>query len=529
MPVSCCALGCSNSVLRGKRLFRIPLSEKDAARRQVWLAIIKREGFVPTAGSRLCEDHFEPDQFEQCRADGRKLLKCNAVPTIPGPGTLAGRKKRWRLNRRAPSATKRRRSSSVSVHEDDDDEEEEEAERLSESDAAEAVGVVSPAERSGSSGWADALTYKALQIRFAAGQRGYMVVREMCLGFPTELQLRHCIKALPFRPGVLDGLLPALGHKISTMQPEDRHVALWMDRAAILPGVDPTLGGTGGQSSEEALVLTVVGLASCWKQTLGYHLLPGSLFFTSTALCSALKDVLFQVVERCEALGLTVDALVTDLSACSLSLWKQCGISTHPPFRRPVCSTRHPCSTEQSDHRRLMVLADVTYVTKSIIDALIENEVIFLPRDVVEKHCLPTDKVSFGHIRSLFAKNSADNLVLLRAVELNCLSPEYTRKDASVSGAVLNCATVTGLRCLRSVELLPKEAETTAWFVEQINRWRSSMESVALDTTLEQNTDVAAFLHELKDTFARVSLASQTQEKGQLRGDMGLETISLTF
>ncbi|XP_037291179.2 uncharacterized protein LOC119186937 isoform X3 [Rhipicephalus microplus] len=445
MPVSCCALGCSNSVLRGKRLFRIPLSEKDAARRQVWLAIIKREGFVPTAGSRFCEDHFEPDQFEQCRADGRKLLKCNAVPTIPGPGTLAGRKKRWRLNRRAPSATKRRRSSSVSVH------------------------------------------------------------------------------------GVLDGLLPALGHKISTMQPEDRHVALWMDRAAILPGVDPTLGGAGGRSSEEALVLTVVGLASCWKQTLGYHLLPGSLFFTSTALCSALKDVLFQVVERCEALGLTVDALVTDLSACSLSLWKQCGISTHPPFRRPVCSTRHPCSTEQSDHRRLMVLADVTYVTKSIIDALIENEVIFLPRDVVEKHCLPTDKVSFGHIRSLFAKNSADNLVLLRAVELNCLSPEYMRKDTSVSGAVLNCATVTGLRCLRSVELLPKEAETTAWFVEQINRWRSSMESVALDTKLEQNTDVAAFLHELKDTFARVSLASQTQEKGQLRGDMGLETISLTF
>lgn len=100
MPVSCCALGCSNSVLRGKRLFRIPLSGKDAARRQVWLAIIKREGFVPTAGSRLCEDHFEPDQFEQCRADGRKLLKCNAVLTIPGPGTLAGRKKRWRLNRR---------------------------------------------------------------------------------------------------------------------------------------------------------------------------------------------------------------------------------------------------------------------------------------------------------------------------------------------------------------------------------------------------------------------------------------------
>ncbi|KAH7934610.1 hypothetical protein HPB51_029021 [Rhipicephalus microplus] len=339
------------SVLRGKRLFRIPLSEKDAARRQVWLAIIKREGFVPTAGSRFCEDHFEPDQFEQCRADGRKLLKCNAVPTIPGPGTLAGRKKRWRLNRRAPSATKRRRSSSVSVHEDDDDEEEEEAERLSESDAAEAVGVVSPAERSSSSGWADALTYKALQIRFAAGQRGYMVVREMCLGFPTELQLRHCIKALPFRPS--------------------------MEEREIRP----------------------VGR-------------PQGCVIVTAALCSALKDVLFQVVERCEALGLTVDALVTDLSACSLSLWKQCGISTHPPFRRPVCSTRHPCSTEQSDHRRLMVLADVTYVTKSIIDALIENEVIFLPRDVVENENTVFPRISVKKRKTL------DFATKLKAIQL---------------------------------------------------------------------------------------------------------------
>ncbi|XP_037514003.1 uncharacterized protein LOC119390453 isoform X1 [Rhipicephalus sanguineus] len=518
MPASCCAAGCFNSVLRGKRLFRIPLSEKDTARRQVWLAIINRDGFVPTAGSRLCEDHFEPDQFEQHRADGRKLLKCNAVPTIPGSGTLAGqknRKKRRRRNRQAPSATNKGCSLSGSVDEDDD-EDEEEAERLSESEAAEAVDAAKPAERSSSSFQADALTCKALQIRFAAGQRGYAVVREMCLGFPTELQLRHCVEALPFGPGVLDGLLPALEHKISTMRPEDRHVTLSLDRVAVPPGADPTLGGTGGQSSENALVFTVAGLASCWKQTLGYHLLPESASFTSTALCSALKDTLFQVIEKCETLGLTVDALVTDLSACSLSLWKLCGVSTRP-LRQPAFSTRHPCATEQSDDRRLMVLADVTYVTKSIVDAFIENETLLLPRDVVEKHGLPTDRVCFGHIRSLLTKNNSDNLGFVRAVELDCLSPEYTRKDSSVSDAVLNRGTVTGLRCLRAVELLPKEAETTAWFVEQIGRWRSAMASVAPDTKREQRKDVTAFLREFKDTFTRISLASHMQEEGELR------------
>ncbi|KAH7959701.1 hypothetical protein HPB49_013126 [Dermacentor silvarum] len=519
MPASCCASGCSNSVTRGKRMFRIPLSEKDAARREVWLAIIKRQGFVPTSGSRLCEDHFEPDQFEQHRADGRKLLKHNAVPTIPGSAIAAGQKRGRRRNRRAPRATKRRRSSSDSV-DDGDSEGEEEVDHSSGAEAAVAADTVESAETCGPSDWADALTSKALQIRFAAGERGYAVVREMCLGFPSELQLRHCVEALPFEPGLLDGLLPALEHKVSTMRPEDRHVALWLERVAVLPGSVPTLGGTDDESSGDALVFSVAGLASYWKQALGYHLFTELVSSTSTggsALCGMLKNAVFRVVRKCEALGLAVDALVTDLSAPSLSLWKQCGVSTRP-LRRPVFSTSHPCTTtEQSDPRRLMILADLPYVTKSIVDALIENETLLLPRDVVEKHGLPTGKVSFDHIRSLFATNNADNLGFVRVIELDCLRPECTRKDTSISNAVLNQGTVTGLRCLRAVNVLPKEAETTAWFVEQVDRWCSLMMSVPPGATNEQCKEATAFLHEFKDTFSRVSPFSQTKEEGELR------------
>ncbi|XP_050041353.1 uncharacterized protein [Dermacentor andersoni] len=519
MPASCCASGCSNSVTRGKRLFRIPLSEKDSARREVWLAIIKRQGFVPTTGSRLCEDHFEPDQFEQCRADGRKLLKHNAVPTIPGSAIPTGQKRGRRRNRRAPTATKRRRSPSDSV-DDGDSEGEEEVDCSSGPEAAEAAHVAESAETCGVSDWADALTCKALQIRLAAGQRGYAVVREMCLGFPSELQLRQCVEALPFEPGLLDGLLPALEHKVSTMGPEDRHVALWLERVAVLPGSGPTLGGTDDESSGDALVFSIAGLASYWKQTLGYHLLTELASSTSTggsALCGMLKNAIFQVVRKCEALGLAIDALVTDLSALSLSLWELCRVSTRP-VRRPVFSTRHPCTTaEQSDHRWLMILADLPYVTKSIVDALIENETLLLPRDVVEKHGLPTDKVCFDHIKSLFVKNNADNLGFVRVIELDCLRPECTRKDTSVSNAVLSQGTVTGLRCLCAVKVLPMEAETTAWFVEQINRWCSLMMSVAPGATSEQCKEVMAFLHEFKDTFSRVSLFSQEKEEGELR------------
>ncbi|XP_065288995.1 uncharacterized protein [Dermacentor albipictus] len=184
----------------------------------------------------------------------------------------------------------------------------------------------------------------------------------MCLGFPSELQLQQCVEALPFKPGLLDGLLPALEYKVSTMRPEDRHVALWLERVAVMQGSGPPLGRTDDESSGDALVFSIAGLASYWKQTLGYHLLTELASSTSTggsALCGMLKHAIFQVVRKCEALGLAIDALVTDLSALSLSLWELCRVSTRP-VRRPVFSTRHPCTTaEQSDHRRLMILADL--------------------------------------------------------------------------------------------------------------------------------------------------------------------------
>ncbi|XP_064487909.1 uncharacterized protein LOC135400097 [Ornithodoros turicata] len=76
----CCALGCKNSTYGGKRLFRVPTGERNAKRREAWLRLIGRSYNYKDA--RLCEDHFEPDQFENHRADGRRLLKGMAVPTI---------------------------------------------------------------------------------------------------------------------------------------------------------------------------------------------------------------------------------------------------------------------------------------------------------------------------------------------------------------------------------------------------------------------------------------------------------------
>ncbi|KAK8773618.1 hypothetical protein V5799_011847 [Amblyomma americanum] len=300
-------------------------------------------------------------------------------------------------------------------------------------------------------------------------------MRQMCPGFPSELQLRECAE-----PCHLD---------------QDCCTACFLCCSARS------------------------GLASRWKQTLGYHLLPKPASASSARspeFADLIKDITFCAIRKCEALGLTVHALVTDLSTVSLFVWRQCGVSTRP-VRRPVFSTLHPCATEQEvNDRRLLILADVPHVTKSIVDTLIENEAILLPRDVVEKRGLPSEKVCFNHIRSLFAKDAAENLGFVSGVSVDCLGSECMQKDVSIAAAVVSRGTVTGLRCLRMVNLLPVEAEATAWFVEQLDHWCSLMTSPSLGATEEQCKEAIAFMHEFKDTLSRISLPLQTQEEVQL-------------
>lgn len=55
---------------------------KDPAKRRKWAAKVNRNDWEPTDSSCLCEVHFEEDQWERVRQDGKKKLKHTAVPTI---------------------------------------------------------------------------------------------------------------------------------------------------------------------------------------------------------------------------------------------------------------------------------------------------------------------------------------------------------------------------------------------------------------------------------------------------------------
>lgn len=77
MP-GCSAVDCANSTANGFKLYRFP---KDPLRRKEWAVKVKRDKWVPNDNSKLCEAHFDEEQFHM-KVGGSKKLKATAVPTV---------------------------------------------------------------------------------------------------------------------------------------------------------------------------------------------------------------------------------------------------------------------------------------------------------------------------------------------------------------------------------------------------------------------------------------------------------------
>lgn len=54
----------------------------DPERKKLWIANVGKINWESTKYSYVCEIHFTNEMWEKVRVDGKRKLKCNAVPTI---------------------------------------------------------------------------------------------------------------------------------------------------------------------------------------------------------------------------------------------------------------------------------------------------------------------------------------------------------------------------------------------------------------------------------------------------------------
>ncbi|KAH9384723.1 hypothetical protein HPB48_026732 [Haemaphysalis longicornis] len=222
-----------------------------------------------------------------------------------------------------------------------------------------------------------------------------------------------------------------------------------------------------------------------------------------------LKDLIFSVIEKCEAAGCLVDAVISDMGPSNKALWKRCGISAKRSGE-PVVSCRHPCAADTD--RELFFLADAPHVLKNIRGHLVRQQSIFLPDDVVSKYSLPTNEVSVEHIKELARKDSEHDLKLAPHLKPSHLElNHYDKMDVSSAVAVLNHSVGAAIRVLVSLGQLEDKAITTAWFVEQVFKWFSLLTSRYIGTAMshfkpQAHQEAVTFLKEFASMLARVTI-----------------------
>ncbi|XP_064460409.1 uncharacterized protein LOC135370557 [Ornithodoros turicata] len=238
------------------------------------------------------------------------------------------------------------------------------------------------------------------------------------------------------------------------MRPEERHCAILVDEMQLTPGLDfdPTEKAIIGQATaplsrhtakdpclaSHGLVVMLAGLSSRWKQVMAYH------FSGDSVDGSFLKDFIFEVIKKCEAVGAQVDAVISDMGPSNKALWKLCGIgATRASGASVSCS--HPYNVE----RRLYFLADPPHILKNHRGHLVRGQCIRLPPDVVKAQNLPCDQVSVRHIRKVAEIDADHELKLAPHLKLRYLDPShYEKMNVSSAVAVLNHAVAAAIRVL---------------------------------------------------------------------------------
>jgi len=162
---------------------------------------------------------------------------------------------------------------------------------------------------------------------------------------------------------------------------------------------------------------------------------------------------------------------------------------------------QHPCS----DQHQLYFTADTPHLLKNVRNCLL-NQSILLPPHIVSSANLPSDCVTLDHVRTLVKIQDDKQLKLVPNLTAAHVSPgQYQKMRVNMAAAVLSHTTASALQFCVAVSLMPKEAETTAWFLDCMNKWFDAMNARTIKASLFATSDGKLnALHMLLDVIKNV-------------------------
>lgn len=514
--------------------------------------------------------HFDSDQWEKPRVDGKKKLKCSAVPLIFSHRSVKPTRKlpKKRLKSSSPSPVKRAKLIDVNDENDEnsatqaytnlaisgtlDPNENLKKQLLNQTKLIRKLRLknnsntkiiykqnikiatvtrklksflnenqlssLSVQNRRGFK-WSNNTVQKALRLKFACGSVGYEELLAQHQPLPSLRTIRRKLQNISFQSGILDEVFKMMSIKIVSLNDKQTDCVLILDEMFLTEGLiydvatksfigNVTLPDHEGVANH-GLVFMLGGISSRWKQTVAYY-------FTSNSVNGhTLKPIMNNIILKAESIGLRVISVTSDMGASNKTMWTSYGINCS--FGNNINnSIQHPYDPE----RKIFFLPDVPHVFKNIKQALINNKVIIIPNDIVEKNNLTSNTVDCKHIEALCTHQDDCELKLFHKLDLEDIKKpnHFDKMKVSKATNVINRDVSASLEYLVENEGYHQSYKTTAWFIKQVAKWFNLMTSrspiIALSKFKEEKyKETLQFLQEFMDLFKNITIGCKGKWK----------------
>jgi hypothetical protein len=370
--------------------------------------------------------------------------------------------------------------------------------------------------------WSNETVVNALRLKFSCGGSGYEELLRQKLPLPSIRTLQRRLQNLNFDSGILDEVLKFLQTKVQTFAPSERDCALVLDEMAITSAsvFDISLNKYFGKVTlpdhtgvaTHVLVFMLAGIKPRWKQVVAYY-------FTGNSIKGVIiNDIIENILQKVEPLGLNVLSVTSDMGASNQALWKVWGITAgrHSDIKS---KTSHPTVENKS----VYVFADVPHLFKNIKAMLITNKIIRIPDDIQKKYELPTNEIVSSHINDVVNHQKSHCFKLAPKISEEDLVPSHFQKmKVKTSTNVISHSVSSALKFL--AEALDKPAyKTTAWFLDQVEKWFYLMTSRHPSCAISKMNpeiydDSIEFLKNFMDIFRRMEVGQKRTWKPSQTG-----------
>lgn len=293
---------------------------------------------------------------------------------------------------------------------------------------------------------------------------------------PSLRTLRRRLQNVKFNSGILEEIFEFLKLKVACFKNNsDKHCMLVMNEMSITPSeiFDPSTNtiigyATLGNHNDEkniathALVLMLAGIASRWKQIVGYY------FTGATLDGNKLNPIICEIIKKAEEIGLRVHSVTSDMGAANMGMWKSFGIKASK-YSKVTNFYTHP----NDKSRNLYFFHDCVHAFKNLNQGLLNNKIIIIPEEIVKMYNLPSSIVKASDIKDLCTAQEtlSFGLSLTPKLNLKLLDTKNHFQKMKVSSAtnVLNHSVATALNFVGK-NTGKNSFITTAWFVSFITK-----------------------------------------------------------